>query len=127
MLSNKSHIMPMPDSVRKAMWARLNSEWNIPNDKITPFDKNPSSEDIDGLANDWADKYLGRLDNDELENVANHYELEVGDRWGKEGAGKFGADFEGKDRTREDLEDELRDIAIDDIGSTLNEIYDKKR
>ena len=121
MLSNKSHIMPMPDSVRKAMWARLNSEWNIPNDKITPFDKNPSSEDIDGLANDWADKYLGRLDNDELENVANHYELEVGDRWGKNE--DHGLSW---DKTREDLEDEIKDIAIDDIGSTLNEIYDKK-
>ena len=122
MLSDKTTIMPMPDSVRKAMWARLNRDWNIPNDKITPFDKNPSSEDIDGLANDWADKYLGRLDNDELENVANHYELEVGDRWGKNE--DHGLSW---DKTREDLEDEIKDIAIDDIGSTLNEIYDKKR
>ena len=120
MLSDKTNIMPMPDSVRKAMWANLNKEWNIDGKIKKPI--NPSSEDIDGLANDWADKYLGRLDNDELENVANHYELGVGDRWGKNE--DHGLSW---DKTREELEDELKDIAIEDIGSTLNEIYNKKQ
>jgi hypothetical protein len=125
--------MQMPDSVRKAMWARLKKDWDIPENQfsingiaVDPRTK-PTEEDIADFANDRATKYLQRLSNDQLENVANHYELRVGDRWGKEGSGKFGSDSMGENRTREDLEDELKDIAIDEIGSTLNEIYGKKR